>query len=598
MLKDITSRFLLVFLSIEMILQEATIYRRRQKLRAVKKGVDLGGAYEATLGRIQAQGGQRAKLGMAVLMWISHSGRPLQVEAIRHAIAIQTGSDCLNNDDIPSISTLLGCCQGLAIIEKGTSTVRLIHFTIQEYLCTHPGLFDKANATMAETCLAYLNFQHIKCLSADPSPDSRCTPFLEYSSLYWGAHMKIELSDRAKSFALQLLDQFDSHISAKSLWKSLIKGLPFYYYPGDKPFSALHCISYFGIAEIANILIKRNWWGVNKRDSAGMTPLIWAARYGHEEVVRLLLRKKHILPDRKDIGGSRTALSWAAGNGHEGVVRLFLGRRFVNPRSVDRRWGKALRVAGLLFSWRYVNPESSSRYGRKPLSWAAGNGHEGVMKLLLARNDVSPDTPDTVYGRTPLSWAAENGHEGAVKLLLEWKDVNPDSSSKSGRTPLSWAAGNGHERVVNALLEREDVNPNRSSNSGQTPLLWAARNSHGGIVKLLLQRADIYPDIPDAVYGRTPLSWAAGNGHAGIVKLLLGRSDVNPDPPDTEYRRTPLSWAAENGHEEIVRLLLKRRDVNPNCSSKSGLTPLALATVNRHDRIVRLLLPLHPRRSP
>ena len=459
MLKDIVSRFLLVFLSIEMILQEATIYRRRQKLRAMKKGVDLGGAYEATLGRIQAQGGQRARLGMAALMWISHSGRPLLVDEICHAIAVQIGSDCLNNDDIPSISTLLGCCQGLAIIEKGTSTVRLIHFTIQEYLCTHPGLFDRANATMAETCLAYLNFQHIKCLSADPSPDSRCTPFLEYSSLYWGAHMKIELSDRAKAFALQLLDQFDSHISAKSLWKSLAEELPFYHHLGDKPFSALHCISYFGIAEIANTLIQRNRWGVNKRDGAGMTPLIWAARYGHEEVVRLLLRKKHIQLDRQDIGGSRTALSWAAGNGHEGVVRLFLGRRFVNPGNVDRRWGKAMGVASRVFGWRYVNPESSSRCGRKPLSWAAGNGHEGVVKLLLGRKDVSPDTPDTEYGRTPLSWAAGNGHEEIVRLLLKRRDVNPNCSNKSGQTPLALATENGHDRIVGLLLP---LHPRRS----------------------------------------------------------------------------------------------------------------------------------------
>ena len=38
------------------------------------------------------------------------------------------------------------------------------------------------------------------------------------------------------------------------------------------------------------------------------------------------------------------------------------------------------------------------------------------MALLKNRHD--PDIKDT-YGRTPLSWAAENGHEAVVKLLLE-----------------------------------------------------------------------------------------------------------------------------------------------------------------------------------
>ena len=138
------SRFLLVFLSIETILQETTIYRRRQKLRAMKNGVDLGGGYEATLRRIKAQGGERARLGMAVLMWIAHSRRPLQVDEICHAIAIRIGSNDLDNDDIPVISTLLGCCQGLVTMDQGSSTLRLIHFTLKEYLCTHPDLFDSS----------------------------------------------------------------------------------------------------------------------------------------------------------------------------------------------------------------------------------------------------------------------------------------------------------------------------------------------------------------------------------------------------------------------------------------------------------------------
>ena len=141
-------------------------------------------------------------------------------------------------------------------------------------------------------------------------------------------------------------------------------------------------------------------WDVNQRDSAGMTPLIWAARYGNDEVVKLLLRKKHIQPDQQDANYERTALSWAAGNGHEGVVRLFLEPQFVNPGSVGRRWGKAARVVDHFLGGRYVNPDSSSKHSRTPLSWAAENGHEGIVKLLLERKDVNPDTPDTVYDRT------------------------------------------------------------------------------------------------------------------------------------------------------------------------------------------------------
>ena len=51
------------------------------------------------------------------------------------------------------------------------------------------------------------------------------------------------------------------------------------------------------------------------------------------------------------------------------------------------------------------------------LSRAAYNGHEAVVKLLLAKEGVDPVAKDSKYGRTPLSWAAESGHEAVVKLL-------------------------------------------------------------------------------------------------------------------------------------------------------------------------------------
>jgi len=40
------------------------------------------------------------------------------------------------------------------------------------------------------------------------------------------------------------------------------------------------------------------------------------------------------------------------------------------------------------------------------------NGHEGAMRILVARNDINPKIADK-YGQTPLSFAVQNGHAGS-----------------------------------------------------------------------------------------------------------------------------------------------------------------------------------------
>ena len=389
-------------------------------------GLGLGNAYSATLDRIKGQGGEKSRLGMAALMWISHAERPLNPDELCHALAVETGSPNLNADDVPSIGTLLACCQGLVFVNKEASAVRLIHFTLQEYLRAHPELFGAPHSTIAETCLGYLNLQQIKDFPPRTPPDLRGTPFLEYSSLYWGTHAKRDLSDCAKSLALKLFDDYKGHVSTRILLKAQ---KPSYFIDIDKIslFNGLQCASIFGIVEIVASLVGVESCDVNQKDCVGNTSLVWAARSGHEEVVKILL-------GRDDI-----------------------------------------------------NPDTPDRYGRTPLCWAAEHGHEGVVKILLGRGDVNPDKPNN-YGRTPLYYAAWGRHEGVVKILLGRDDVNPDKPDNDGQTPLCCAAESGREEVVKILLGRDDINPDKPDNEGQTPLYYAVKYQHEGIVALLQSR--------------------------------------------------------------------------------------------------------------
>ena len=286
-------------LNIDAILQEPTTRRRRQKLSAITDGLGLKSAFGESLSRIKRQGRGKERLGMAALMWISHSERPLKVVELCHALAVEIGSPNLHTDDVPSIGTLLSCCQGLVAVDKEASTVRLVHFTLQEYLRDHPELFctSTIHSTMAETCLSYLNSQLVKTLSASPTPDLQGTPLLEYSSFYWGVHARKDLPDCAKLLALELLDDYNNDIPTKTLLEGQEAYSNGVYFDKLHLFTGLHCASLFGIIEIVTNLMEVEGCDINQRDCVDNTPLVWAARNGHEQVVETLLKRGDVGPD-------------------------------------------------------------------------------------------------------------------------------------------------------------------------------------------------------------------------------------------------------------------------------------------------------------
>jgi ankyrin repeat protein len=78
----------------------------------------------------------------------------------------------------------------------------------------------------------------------------------------------------------------------------------------------------------------------------------------------------------------------------------------------------------LLLDTGKFEADSKENNGRTPLSWAAGKGHEAVVRLLL-KNGAEPESKDSM-DRTPIWWASQYKN-GAVKLLLAVDGVDVDS---------------------------------------------------------------------------------------------------------------------------------------------------------------------------
>ena len=224
-------------------------------------GLGLDDAYGARIERIKEQGGDKSRLGMEALMWISHAERPLIADQLCPALAFELDSADFNPGNIPSIETLVSYCQGLVTVEKEASTVRLIYFTLNQYFPTYPDIFIKPHTTMAEICLTYLNSQQIKAL--DPSSPLDYNSFLGYCSLYWGVHAKQDLCDYARSLTLQRVREYDQHASIRFLVQHT-RGLNFFFYSSFHSLGRVQCASFFGSVKVVAALTEMQGYRPNR----------------------------------------------------------------------------------------------------------------------------------------------------------------------------------------------------------------------------------------------------------------------------------------------------------------------------------------------
>jgi ankyrin repeat protein len=318
------------------------------------------------------------------------------------------------------------------------------------------------------------------------------------------------------------------------------------------------------LSTASQALFMSNMWsylGVDVEElGKGFSGCHWLGRFGLLLLLKEWTSRQYEL-DQSDFSG-RTPLSWAAGNGHEAVVKL-------------------------LMESDNVDVDSRDKSGRTPLSWAAENGEEVMVKLLLETGKVDVDSKDK-YGQTPLARAAAKGQEAVVTLLVKTGKVDVDSKDEHGRTPLARATENGQEAVVKQLIRSDKVDVDSKNSYGQTPLSRAAWKGHEVIVKLLIETGKVVVDFKKWG-GQTPLSLAAWYGREAVVKLLIGCDEVDVDSQD-EQGRTPLSWAAVNGREAVVKLLIGTGKVDVDSKDKSGRTPLSWAAWNGREVIVELLI--------
>ena len=509
--------------------------------------------YEEDIKRIEEQPEEDSQLAKRALSYLFCAKRPLNVEELRHALAVEVEDTELDQTAFPETETLLNVSAGLISIDPNSNIIRLVHYTLQEYLENNRGtLVPDSEVEMARTCLTYLSFDVFgsgPCIDGE-ALDQRLQAyqFLEYASHNWGHHvMENQLHER-----MDLVLTFLENDQKLSSFVQVLHRAP--HRANDwqdsfpQHFGPLHVSAYWGLDEILTLLFGK-CIDINSQDSYGATALQIAAKHGHESVVRLLLKNKASINIENKNG--ETALYWAARNGHKTVVELLL-------KSEANVWTKDIE-------------------GWSALDWAVIGGKSDIVKELLEHgvDTVSDGRNEALY------LAAGQGHEDTVQVLL---DCGADINAKDwiGSTALDWAASGGHERTVRALLQN---GPNLNSRDAyeDTALHWGVQ--HETIVKLLIENGADVNAQNDC--GQTALCWAARDGPVAAAQLLVKHTaDVNIQD---KYGCTALHGAALRGREAMLHLLLKH-GADPNAKDRDGWTSLHAAALKRHKGAVQVLL--------
>ncbi|SMQ55633.1 unnamed protein product [Zymoseptoria tritici ST99CH_3D7] len=488
-------------------------------------------------------------------------------------------------------------------VHKG-DTVRLAHFSVQEYLESSRIRDGKAkdfslvvgvgHKFLAHSCLTYLEHYSASGEKTSTEEDLFEFPLLKYAAEAWYHHSSLRQGgDVAREVSFLLSRQ------VKDDWRLVHR--PDSGYWDDEPFkeergyktssdeemrnngSALYYASALGLKVVASALIDGGAQ-VNERGGYLGSALQAASRRGTVAMVQMLLDAgAEVNAQGGHYGNALQAAALAPGRTE--VVQILLDAG-ANVNAQGGSFGNALQAAScigslsvvelLLDAGADVNAQSDGLYSTA-LEAAVDHGHTEVAQKLI---DAGADVNDPEGGISPLLSASLRGWKDIVRSLLDkGADVNAQASEHTYRNALEAALAEGHEEVVQMLIDAGAEISARSNG-----LQGASYGGHERIVKILLEAGadvntlDRWEGIARAPDGwfTTALEAAARWGHEEIVRLLIDAgADANIRFEGTKYRS---ALEAAEGNETIERMLIDagavkvhdQLDTFPGASEDSG----------------------------
>ena len=480
-------RFLFAVLQIDRICVARTIKKIKIALESMPNELDE--LYRQTVERIRRQPGDDGGLGMKVLSWVTHAKRPLRVEEIQHALAVEVDEDedsssQMDFDNILSPQSLTDLCAGLVIIDPCSKIIRLVHYTTQEFFDRErQAFFADTEHEISRVCLTYLLYDVASVLSTDDylSKTLCAYPFFGYAALYWSSHLR-SIKDYNMHWQ-SLVEERDGDVRPARTFadlcddnhRNIFEKVEAYIDDTDKLL--------FSTMALRKLLLRRSAYRrISEADLQSRRqalPLEAASECGLLDLTQLILTQSRIAwdPNPSDGATLNTAMIQASSAGHTSIMRLLLAKRTFPRDDLDPAYNTysiapALHVAcknghvtaAELLLDSGVNSNVGDQWNWKPLHYAAYGGHADLVAFLLQKGAHPFD--QTPLGLTACHIAAERGYLEVVVLLLRDTFASQWPSTLKKNTVIHSAAEAGHLNIISLLLSK-GFDPWAKNGSGQ-----------------------------------------------------------------------------------------------------------------------------------
>lgn len=347
-------------LQVKSILDQTCKAEVRQAIRSLPK--ELNDTFKAILNRIYTQSRSRVELAMKTLKFVSYAKRPLGIDELKQALAVNLGDSDVNREYERPLKLILGSCAGLVAADSESSTIRLVHYSLQEYLeRERQNLFPNGEAEVAKTCLTLLLFDNFGSTQGISKTELASLlkpyPFLRYAAMYWGDHARRTGVAEVQRLAVKLLRSDSQHLSCTVQLGQTLRRTKFSGWsrsPDPSSVTGFHVAASLGLnAVVQTMLIDEANDYLETTDNCFWTALHATAYEGHADVVNTLVQAGFDIEQIDNIGCTPCYL--AASNGHEAAVRVLLD-------------------AG-------AYPDARAEYNWSPLHKAVDGQYENVVKI-------------------------------------------------------------------------------------------------------------------------------------------------------------------------------------------------------------------------